>query len=319
MKLSTKLNIVLLSVVLGLGFFLTFYVYWSVEGILEERIYRQLQNEAFHIMDKLDRFLFERHADIQTISSDPTLASNDINARQITLRLIEYRNRFKAYASLTFYDRNRVSIADTSGLAIGQPHSLTAYWPDIAAGQSYQGGHVAVSEPLEIPVIHFAEPVREARGGIVGYVVARIPLSKVYEITKTSARDISVPGRLFMELVDQNGLLIYSSSDRQAVLKKTAQQMGWFPDGVVFEKDGTALAMIKVAGKDHVFVYARQKGYLDFKGNNWMLVMHVSNEQILAPLISLRNKMAVMVFLIVVFTVVISLMFARSITGPLRR
>ena len=157
MKIGVKFNILLLSIVLGLSAFFVFYVYQTVENILIGHLYGQLQNDTFHIMDKLDRFLFERHADVQIIAQDPVLVANDTNAQRITQRLIEYRNTFGAYASITFYDKNRVSIADTSGIDIGKTHSFTNYWPDITVGHASHGGKVEVSEPLGTPVLHFAE------------------------------------------------------------------------------------------------------------------------------------------------------------------
>ena len=71
MKLSFKIFAVYLIFTLGVIIPTGISVYIAAIHFVEEQIKGGLQEKASHIFDKMDRVLFERYSDMQTISSDP--------------------------------------------------------------------------------------------------------------------------------------------------------------------------------------------------------------------------------------------------------
>jgi hypothetical protein len=57
-------------------------------------------------MEALDRMIFERIADIQMIVNSHAIKTGD--STLINQRLIDYRNYYRSYSSLSFFDAHRV-------------------------------------------------------------------------------------------------------------------------------------------------------------------------------------------------------------------
>lgn len=108
MKFSTKLTLIFSLIILTIGAVISYSVYSSNVKTLEAHIKDRLTNQAFHTMDKIDRMLFDRSADIKTLASDPVIVSRNATPKQITERLMAYKNIHKSYNSLSFFDLNRI-------------------------------------------------------------------------------------------------------------------------------------------------------------------------------------------------------------------
>ena len=97
MKFTAKLTALFSAIILIIGAIASYLVYSSDLKKLEEQICRKTEERAFHIMDKIDRMLFERRADIRALADDPILRSRTSTQKQITEKLKKYQYRYKAY------------------------------------------------------------------------------------------------------------------------------------------------------------------------------------------------------------------------------
>src|SRR3990170_909236 len=163
MKFSTKLILLFSGIILIIGTVISYLVYASNISTLEDHIKDRLKNQAFHTMDKIDRMLFERYADIKVLASDQVMSSRDSTPQQITRRLLEYKSNYKAYASLSFFNLKRIRIADTEGKDIGGQHSLSEYWKGLADGKEIVV-EIYSSESLNQIVFHSASLVKDKKG-----------------------------------------------------------------------------------------------------------------------------------------------------------
>src|SRR3989338_8915949 len=170
MKFAIKLSVLFSVILVVFGIVIASFVYIQNIKILEGEIIHGLEDEAFHTMSKIDRTLYERYADIQMIASDSIISSRSSSPEKITERLIEYRNIRKSYSSLSFFDLNRIRIADTAGLDIGKQHLIVGYWEDVLRGDISAASDIRVSEELKTIPIYFASPVKDKNGETFGYV-----------------------------------------------------------------------------------------------------------------------------------------------------
>ncbi len=115
-----KLTLLMLGIALALGVSIFCIVYTSNIKTLEAEITRRLEGMAQITIDAIDRMLYERFTDISLMASDPIISSRSSSPELLTKRLIEYRNLYKTYASLSFFDLNRVKIADTNMMHLGR-------------------------------------------------------------------------------------------------------------------------------------------------------------------------------------------------------
>jgi HAMP domain-containing protein len=315
MKFANKITILLLSIVLISIIFISSFVYISNINTLQNEISERLKEDAFHIMDKIDRSFFERYSDVQIIAQDLIINSRDSTPQEKTLRLLQFRNTYKVYSSLSFFDLERVRIADTAGLHLGEKHSLTPYWEDVLEGKISAASDIREAEELKVPIIYFASPVKDKNGETFGVVVARMPSSKLYDIVRTV--ELVEETNFEIDLIDKEGLLLYSNHDPTGILEDKLSSHLQMINIQKFTPVGVMDHFTTVNKEKALMAFSRQQGHLDFKGNDWILLIHLPLEIAFTPAIKLRNRVLSITLLLGIIIILTSLYFSRKFTKPI--
>ena len=290
MKFSVKLSLFFSAIVLIIGAIISYLSYSSNLKQLEGQIKDNLEERVFHTLDKLDRVFYERYVDMKALASDSVISSRSSTPGQITERLMEYQNRHEFYVSLSFFDLNRIRIADTTGKDIGKQYPLEGYWKDISEGKDFIGS-VRNSISLKEPVFHFASVVRDKNGTLLGVVVSRIRVDAFYDILKQAAGIHEDEKALEIDLLDKNGLILFSNYNPDGILKEISHD--WeFIKGITAEKKIGSVRHT-CEGRDQFTTFASEEGYRDYKGNDWKLVLCIPTKSALASAVGLRNKMII--------------------------
>ncbi|MGA1825987.1 MAG: ATP-binding protein [bacterium] len=315
MKFGTKLLYIVLGIVISFGTIMSYIVYTSTFEILEEEIKDKLENTALLIMDKIDRMIFERCVDIKVIANDPILRSKESSPNQILERLTAYNAYHKFYTSLSFFDVNRVRIADTSGRNIGDQYPLEGYW---RAASLYEDFTISVSESksLNRNVIYVSYPVKDMIGETIGIIVGRLPIQQLDHLI-TEIGIFKEFKKLRIDLVDRDGLLLYSNYNKKGMLQDNLASWESVKRSLAGEKMGSASTHRHHGGAETMDVFVHQQGYLDFKGNDWTLVVDIPTNMLFAPLVDLRNAILLTLFGALAVSALIVLYFARSISKPI--
>jgi signal transduction histidine kinase len=317
MKFAIKLSALLSAIIIVFGLTITFFIYQSNLNILKENEIHHLQDMAYNTLDKIDRNFFERYGDIKGLADDSVISSRNSTAKEITERLIAFRNTYKTYVSVSFFDINRIRIADTSGIDIGKQNELELYFKESVQGKISAASNVKMSSTLNQPIIYFASPVKDEKGEIFGVVVTRIPITKLYEITKEAA-GIREKEEFMVDLVDKDGLLLYSNYNRKGILKDNLTEWESFQRSRAGEKTGNAMHA-DLGEEEMIYVFVREQGYLDFKGNDWTLIVHVPTRVAFLPAVELRNVTIIILLLLIAPTLLISFLFSKTITKPMTK
>jgi len=289
-------------------------VYRSNSEILKTQINNRMLDTAFHIMDKIDRLMFERYADIKTIASDPVISSRNSTPQQIRQRLSQFRNNYNTYVSLSFFDLNRIRIADTSGLDIGEQHPPGTYREDLLKNNDIVMD-VSKSEPLNQTVFHFYSPVKDKNGETFGFVVTRMPITKLHYIIRDVGNFETEQEMLKIDLIDKEGLLLYSNYNRKGILNNYITDYINIKEALMSEERGTGRFLHM--GTDDLYAFVHEQGYLDFKGNDWKLLVHIPAKVVFAPAVKLRSVMLWVLLMVIVFSVLIVRFLARKLTRPI--
>lgn len=320
MKFSTKLTLLLLSVVLLLSGSVYYAIHAFTLESMETQITGHIEDMAAHTMDEMDKMLFERQADIQVLTGDSIISSRDSTPEEITQRLVEFRDRYKIYVSLSFFGMDRVRVADTAGMHIGERHQPVPWSEDaLDKGIVSAARDVRIAEDQKIPCVYFAAPVGDKTGKALGAVVSRIPMEKLRGIISESFSPYTKM-RVKVDFVDREGLLLYSNHDEKGILKeKPWQDMeAWnsFKSGT--KKSGSIRHSHPGEG-EYLGVFAREQGYLDFAGNGWTLMFHIPTEDAFAPVLRLREKTLTLLSLITGASILLILFLSRSVSISLIR
>lgn len=319
MKFSTKLTVVFSIIILISGVAISYIVYTSNIRVLEDHIKDRLQNQAFHTMDKINRMIFERYATIRVIATDPVISSRKSTPGQITQRLLEYKNNYRAYASLSFFDLNRIRIADTEGRDIGKQHSLTEYWKALKEVEDIVSG-IYVAESLKKQVFYFISPIRDRNGVTFGYISSRIIIESLQDIVKQAVGIYSVERDFNVELLDKDGFVIYSNQKADVMLKKVSSDWNVLKKSLEAGAKTGAIKFTNPAENkgEEILVFAQQQGYLDYKGNEWTLIIEAPTSIVFASAIELRNRILIISLAIALFNIPIIFLFSHRISKTVK-
>jgi HAMP domain-containing protein len=292
---------------------------------LEAEITEELEINALNAMDKLSRLMFERVADIGFLT-DPgnfVISSSDnnftIDKKLEYLRKIETTN--KAYASISLYNNTGIKIGDTRSLNLGVNSSDEPFYRNAIDGYIYYDPFPIFSRSLRQYVIHFSGPLYDIQNNqTMGVLALTFPLNKINDIMREAAGTIS--GDVNIDLISDDGLLIYSNNDQKSVLQKKVTGLA------IFDKLRNSTNRIETdlgsnsdehgAGQT-IFIGAKEPGFLDYGGNNWSLILAVDTEDAFKSVTLLRNQFIIIAVIILIISIISIFIFARTLSRPITK
>ncbi len=311
MKFATKIFLIFLTfnliILLPFGIFL----YVSTVKMITDEIIKDLNNNASYSIDKLNRNLFERQGDIQILASSPVIKSNLDQPSVIAQRLRQFRDVYRIYLAFSFFDANKIKIADSSDLHLGEAAPQKAWVDDVFERRQMSIAKDAYFDPhLKEPILIFAAPVMNGEQ-FLGAVVAYFPIHQLHQIFNLSNNDKTTKSTQHIELIDKNGLLIYSDDDYKNILQQQS-----LPNQLVQE---SAIGNLPHTLEDTFYATKKQEGYLDFSGNDWTLVVHYSKQQAFAQVRLIRNFTTMLAMVLLTIAVVGMFFLTRRIIRPIKQ
>ncbi len=324
MKFATKLTVLFSALFLILCAFITHIVTSSSGEILETTISNQMESRALGKMDRIDKVLFERSMDMKMLASESPFRSTNPSPKLVLERLEELWKSSDSYISLSYFDMSRKRIVDTLGQDVGKIHPPSKYWPEIESGKDRVIG-MYISESLKIPLFHVAVAAKDGNGARTGVFVGRMTVDWLSEIIKPVSliqpydKKMEKEGLMGMELVDGNGLIIYSNYNPENILKKTSDYWEYLKADAGRGNMSKKYRLRLPGREEEIVTFGREKGYRDYKGNGWILILHMPAKVVFAPVAELRNRLFISMAVIGGFSILAILLFARTVSRPIAR
>lgn len=322
MKFATKLTMLFSALFLILCIFITHIVTSSSNEILERTIENQMEARAVGRMDKIDKIIYERLMDLKMLASEPLLKLKNPSPGLIAERLGELSKSNGSYASISFFDMSRKRIADTAGQDVGRIHTLNEFWLGIKSGQD-SVIDMYFSESLNMPVFHIATVVKDNTGAPTGVLVGRMSAEWLNEILKFPAtiqsfdKVLNEKKLMRMDAVNKNGLIIYSNYDQNSILKNTSTYWKYIKDDVGRGVMNKGYRLRLPGMEEEIVTFGQERGYKDYKGNGWTIILHVPSEVVFASSAELRDRLILHMTAIGGFSLLVILLFARTVSSPL--
>ncbi len=319
MKIGAKLLFIVITLAVLLSVTALSGVLWS-SRLLQDQMKDKYMAVSSSAMEKIHRLFHGRYQDVRMLANEPVITSRASTPAEITRKLREYKGHFRSsipYASLSFFDlQTRKRIADTDAMDIGVRAPLTGFWNDVSAGREFV---LDVSPPLagKEPVFHFAQVVKDNRGMPFGLVVARMPGEALHDIVSTPLRLFNIDAAFDMDLLDRNGLILYSTSNREGMLTQTSPAWNLVNQAKTKDTSGALSFDNPQKERAEILFYAREEQDSLFRGNEWTLVMSLSKDAALAPILELRNRLVLIIAVIVFCAVAAGILLSRTITKPI--
>lgn len=324
MQIRSRLFIIMISLVTSAIIVPSIIALNTFTRSLETEITEELKISALNAMDKLSRLMFERLADLRflTYPGNTMISSSDDNItleeKVEYLRQIEKAN--KAYASISIYNASGIKIGDTRSIDIGVNDAREPFYKNAINGTYYYDSVPTYSRSLGQHVVHFSGPLYDVgkKNQIDGVLVLKFPLNKINEIMAEAGGTISSNANI--ELVSDDGLLIYSNNDRKAVLQKMVTGLK------IFDKLQNSTNRVEseiVAGDtggelmNTIFIGSKEPGFLDYRGNNWSLILGINTEDAFRSISFLSAQFIIVAAIILSISTFLVFIFARSISRPI--
>jgi signal transduction histidine kinase len=233
---------------------------------------------------------------------------------------------FKAYSSISIYDKDGIKTGDTRNILLGENESDKTFFKEAMEGKIYYDTAPTLSESLNQYVIHFAAPLYNESQEIEGVVVTRQPINKINDIFK----EINLDGKqldlgsnnLKLDLISENGTVIYSNHDRKSIL----QVLPGFQEMINnndLQNDTSILnplsAESRINGEEIIVSVPQGKGHLDYKGSDWFLLLRENTDLVFGNLQKTVDQFLIVSGIVFVISIILILFIARTISLPLSK
>jgi HAMP domain-containing protein len=320
MKIAHKFLLTFAAIVFLVAITVLAFVYKSYNGLLENQIRGKLLAVSSYAMEKIDRSLYRKYEDLAALAADPVVCSETSSPARITKKLLEFKRHFNAYLpydSLTFLDLTGKRIAGTGENDDGMCGMSAGARPEIGKRDFVLS--VSNSQPTGEAVFCLAMVVKDRKGDPRGLVVSKTP---VEDLKRLADRPLGLFGAgltPYMDLVDRNGLILYSNHNRQGILKATVP--GWETIRKA-RSSGAARGsvILRETGKnnvDDIVIYAGGEGHARLGTNEWTLVTALPKKAAFASVLEMRNKVVALIFLLWLVALSVAYVLSRTITKPI--
>ncbi len=309
MNIYTKLTLLCIILVLVSSSALIFFSGRQFEKQFRAELLTTIKQESKITIDNIERFLQSRINDIQLTARNSTLQNPDATPEQLTNTLQELEG-LNVYHSYSFFNLDRERIADSKGLAVGEVHSNTLYWRKIGAEKPVVVD-VSKSETIGKVVLHFASIVKGRDDGeIIGVVVGRVLIDELYDFLQSIAQSEDPNRQLEVNLVREDGTILYSNQQRNNTLTETYENFYKFTslpgDSVSFIEDS-----------DIFYFVSRDDHFRDYTGDAWMLIASIPVERAFASLSDIQRQLIIVSLVVLVISIGLSLVAANIFVRPI--
>lgn len=324
MKIRTELLVIMVSIV---SMSIAVSTYIAVDNF-SKRVRSDIENEfeviATNLMDKLSRQMFGGLADIKFLSTSNILSNTNFTLPAKIDYLRDMEKAYKAYASMSLYNTKGIKIGDTRNILLGANRSQTQFFLHASKGEIYYDKIPIMSESLKQFVIHFSAPIYNNSRQISGVVVSQFPINKVNDVFKQQVQNIGTengPSLFRIDLVSNNGLVIYSNYDKKSIMQRNiANSQIYKLLNTSFDNTIAYSTVERRSGEDEILVGVKQgSGYLDYKGNGWLLIIGESSQKVFSGLQDIINQSIISAGIILSIAIVIVFLFAGRISNPITR
>ena len=151
----------------------------------------------------------------------------------------------------------------------------------------------------------------------IGAMKVILNIEEVINIIREAKATVKYKTAQF-KLTTKDGKLIYSTEDFRFFENISDTLL------LHFKQEGEHISYF-IAGGDNpgkgekLFAHANSKGYRDFKGLGWALVIEYETEEIFAPVVELRNNILVISLAVTVLAITMGLSISRVISRPISK
>jgi two-component system cell cycle sensor histidine kinase/response regulator CckA len=268
-----------------------------VEYRLVEATGGELTLAAAEIAEKLDRMLFERQGDALMMARAFSLRTSDPNYLSDYLEMMKTAYG-PSYLWLAVTDSQGTVVAATNPSLVGRDYSRAASFIAARATRRLDIGDVMVAETEGgVEAIAFTAPILDSQGSFMGVVTSQVGVQFLEEVTTRTIRSLEtreeVGGRVEYQMLTRDGrVVVDSESSSKGAINLT--ELGL--PSVRLSQTGVPGFVEEEHVRRHIQVvtgYAQTRGFGEFAGFGWSVLVQMDRKEILAPIHSFLWKVGI--------------------------
>ncbi|MBE9029982.1 GAF domain-containing protein [filamentous cyanobacterium LEGE 11480] len=279
--LAVLLGTVPIATVGGIGFL-------AANNTLDKQINQQHKAETDELIDKVNRFIFERYGDIQIIAQQSVFAEpakGDAAAKSKVKKqavLETFKKTYGVYDSIAFFDTRGNVLAQTSGDKL-KNHADRAYFQEVI-----KTGEPVVGQPMQSKSsgkwsVHFAAPVINPNTKqVVGVVRSRLPITTLKTITLTFNKDY--------QFFNEDGTIFLSNGDKLPA-SKIQEIFATIPKPSAMQSTAPTIARANNDSRDKLLGYATTRPLQSMPNLNWGVAYTEDKDKAFQAVIDLASAL----------------------------
>ncbi len=263
----------------------------SVEHRLVYSAGEELRIAAAEVSDKLDRLLFERYGDAQMMARAFALRSSDPRYLSSYLGWMK-TNYGPVYSWLGVTDGQGVMVAATDSSLRGRDYSAAGWFQRARETRTIQVDDVGVHDEGGVETVAFTAPILDAERNFLGVVTTRVAMSMLEDVTTRTVRSLEgrqeFTGSVAFQMVTSHGAVFVDSDS----LKKepfNPQEVGVL-SAMAGPSGDPGFVEEEYRGTRVVTGFAATRGFGDFPGLGWLVLVRMDRSRILEPITSILWK-----------------------------
>ncbi|MBA5866381.1 MAG: PAS domain S-box protein [Nitrospira sp. CR1.3] len=286
------LSIILLTLV---AFAVGVWLLHNVERRLVSAAGEELTVAAAEVSDKLDRLLFERRGDAQMLARAFSLRAFDPAYLNSYLGWMK-TNYVPVYHWLGVMDGQGIMVASTEPALRGRNYSAADWFQRARATRRMVVQDVASHEADNgIETVAFTAPILDSEGTFLGAVTTRVTIPVLEDVTTRTVRSLEerqeFTGPVSYQMVTKDGA-VFADSDLLRKSPQNVRQLG-LPSISASESGEPGFVEEEYRGVPVVTGYAHTKGYGEFPGLGWYVLVRMDRDRILDPIRSILWKVGI--------------------------
>ena len=314
-QLSLKAKAIILSAafgvipVVGTG---AIAYYFANQDIFKSEV-AQEESLAIDFSDKINRFLFERYADVQAVANLPAFTNPKVSAEMTTQekqKLIDkYVELYLVYDSIAVFDLKGNVIAQSSGDTLPN-HFDRDYFQQVLKTQEPYISNAITSKSSGIIAQYFVAPVKDVNTGkMIGITRTRVPmenLDRLAESTEFNGQE--------WHIVDNVSGKIIEALEKEQIGRSAADDFAIFAD---MDKKEVASGIVidKIDNAEQLIAYAPFEKLEGMPQIPWGVIMGQDTEQAFATQRQLGTVILLATVITSLITTTIAYLLANQITA----
>lgn len=271
-------------------------------------------NKEFEKLDNIEGYVNQKEREWISAPKDEItpfmkgLINNELSdeMREEFVRFYERKYGYKVFEVVFATNKYGANVAQT-GKRTDYRQNNEEWW-QVARERGFYVGDVEYDERAETHGITIGVRIDDKQGNFIGIMRALVDVKEIMREAEITTKKYKTTG---IKLITKNGRLIYATGvfkfledvSRKKFFKKIKGESNFF--------------IVREGGREKLFSYTHSRGYRNFEGLGWILVIRHNTDEVLKPAFILRNSMMVASLILIAIVILIAYFISRSITKPI--